>query len=123
MQDAVSGQQRRNLPRPRLGGVPHTVPPFLVGCGRGGVPPASDRCLGASPVDQLARHLVEEPTGRIVLWRAPGRSGDCPRDVEPLTSPRDTDVREPPLLRELIARTLRNRTLVRKDTVLTTGKE
>ena len=79
--------------------------------------------LGSPPVDQLARNLVEEPAWRIVLRRPPRRPGDRAGDVEPLASPGDADVREPPLLRQFVARTLRDRSLMRENAVFAPGQE
>src|SRR6185437_8857217 len=79
--------------------------------------------LGSPPVDQLARQFVEEPARRIVLGGTPSRSGDGAGDVEPLARPGNADVSEPPLLCELVAGTLGDRSLMRENAVFTTGEE
>src|SRR5205085_130516 len=63
--------------------------------------PAGLLGLGALPVDEVDRELVDEPGRRVVRRRSPGRAHDRPGDVEPLAGTGQPDVGKPALFLQL----------------------
>ena len=118
--DAASARARprRSCAGRRRSGVPSRAAEPLAEVGAA---PLGLGGLGTAPVDQVDRHLVEEPRRRVVRGRPPGGADDRPRDVEPLLGAGHADVREPALLLELGL--VAERPGVREDAVLEAGQE
>ena len=102
------GSPSPSTPRPRgrrrrrsCGGRPPWESPGASAGGEVGAVPLGLGGLGATPVDEVDRHLVEEPRGRVVGGGPPGRAHHGARQVEPLLSTRDADVRQASLLLQL----------------------
>ena len=88
---------------------------------RGRGAPTASGGLGASPVDEVDRQLVEEARAGVVRRGPPGGADDGARDVEPLAGPGDADVGQAALLLELGL--VAERPGVREDAVLEPGEE
>src|SRR4029453_3355390 len=121
VEHSVSRHQRRDLTNGRRA-VANGIPPSL-GRRRRGVSPARYSSFRTPPLDKVAGHLVQESAWRIVLWGAPGGPSDSSRNVEPSAGACDADVCEPAFLRQLVAASLGNRTLMRENAVFTSGEE